>query len=216
MRFPAALAAAIALVTTNARADLTDADIRGPVRVGSGWSSMYHARVLSLSFEDELKAKRLSDTLTVHVVFGMDGVRGPSYVNAAGETKHKGFLGVDIGPGFMWRIGPRGPAFVLNGTIGPLWESNSDDLSPHGIGIAARAELFPFYQDLVEAVMCPRGWVATYVLSGLHGWALARQDWLGSNAGQTYAVGLGIELGRNLLLPILGVVMDGACSAKGK
>jgi hypothetical protein len=171
-----ALALACALASAHARADdAPDVDIRGPIRVGSGWSTMYGARVLSLSFEDELKVKRLSDTLTVHVVFGMDGVRGPAFVNAAGETKHKGFLGVDVGPGFMWRVGPRGPAFIVNGTIGPLWEANSDDFAPHGIGVAGRAEIFPFYQDLVEVVMCPRGWVPTYVLSGIHAWALARQ-----------------------------------------
>src|SRR4051794_32562309 len=106
-----ALAAALVTFAADARADVPDVDIRGPVRVGSGWSTMYGARVLSLSFEDELKVKRLSDTLTVHVVFGMDGVRGPEYVNAAGETKHKGFLGVDLGPGIMWRP-THGPAFV--------------------------------------------------------------------------------------------------------
>jgi hypothetical protein len=199
----------------SARADVPDLDIRGPIRVGSGYSTMYGARVLSISFEDELQIKRISDTVRLHVVFGMDGVRGPAYVNAANETKHKGFLGVDIGPGLLWRIGRTGPAFVVNGTIGPLWESSSDDFAPHGIGVAGRAEIFPFYQDLVEAVVCKRGWVATYVFSGINAWALARQDWLGSAAGATYAVGLGIELGRNLLLPILGAVMDASCSASG-
>ena len=220
---PSALVASTAFVLTasvgtgahDARADVPDVDIRGPVRVGTGYSTMYGARVLSISFEDELQVKRISDSVRLHVVFGMDGVRGPAFQNAAGETKHKGFLGVDIGPGLLFRAGGKGPAFVLNGTIGPLWESNSDDFAPHGIGVVGRAEIFPFYQDLVEAVMCPRGWFSTYVLSGINGWALARQDWLGSAAGATYAVGLGIELGRNLLLPILGAVMDASCSRPG-
>lgn len=214
---PFAFAALVAVVASvfDARADPLDVDLRGPVRVGTGYSMMYGARVLSLSFEDELQVMRLSDNVRLHVVFGMDGVRGPAFQNAAGETKHKGFVGFDVGPGLFFRARDKGPAFIVNGTIGPLWESSSDDLAPHGIGVVGRVELFPFYQDLAEAVSCPRGWFSTYVLSGTNGWALARQDWLGRAAGATYAVGLGFEIGRNLLLPILGAVLDGSCSRAG-
>jgi hypothetical protein len=204
-----AVLAAPVLVASEARADLDD--IRGPIRVGAGWSNVYRARVLSLSFEDEMSLWKLGSTARGQLVFGMDGVRGPSYTLVDGTTKQRGYLGVTLGTGILARLGEHGPAAVLTATMGPLFEQ--EELTPHGFGVAARGELFPFYLDIKELVACEHGTVWTFVLSGLHGWVLTRQDWIGADQGTTYAAGLGIELGRNLLVPMMNAIMDlGMCS----
>jgi hypothetical protein len=60
-------------------------DVRAPVRVGWGWSDLFHAGVLSLSFEDELALQRLGESGSLHLVFGMDGQRGIRVTFSAGQ-----------------------------------------------------------------------------------------------------------------------------------
>jgi hypothetical protein len=206
MRFaPFALVlVALVAVAPAARADIFD--LRAPVRVGFGYSRLYRARVLSVSFEDEMGLLRLADGTLLELVFGMDGVRGPT----VGGARH-GYLSVDAGTAISQRLGPGGPLLVLGATFGPLFEGN-EDFAPHGVGVAARAELFPFYLDVGECARCTRGGFASFVLSGLSGWVLARQDWLGDAAAPTYAAGFGIDLARNFLFPVLDAVLGGVCS----
>jgi len=46
-------------------------------------------------------------------------------------------------------------------------------------------------------------WFREYVLSGIHVWVATRYDVLRSGRGQTVAGGVGLDLGRTLLVPIL-------------
>jgi hypothetical protein len=184
-----------------------DVDIVGPVRVGWGYSRLFEAQILSLSFEDELWWHRLSDGALLGVAFGMDGQR------VLGDTPApRGFLGTGIGPSLLLRPENGRPAVVVSGTAAPLWQSHEQETSLSGFGVAGRLEIWPFYQSIVEATECRRGTAQTYLLSGLHGWGLARYDWLGTR-GDSYAIGIGIDLGRNVLLPILGAVLGGSCAA---
>lgn len=186
--------------------ELPDVDIAGPVRVGWGYSRLFRSRILSLGFEDELMVHRLSSSLSLGAVFGMDVQRALDDV-----PKPRSFLATGLGPAALFRPAEAGPAFILSGTGAPLWQSSDEKTSLVGFGVSARVETWPFYQSLVEAVECRRGTVATYLLSGLHGWALARHDWMGTS-GDSYAVGFGLDLGRNVLLPVLGATLGGACA----
>ena len=183
-----------------------DIDARGPVRVGLGTSRLFDSRVLSLSFEDEIDIWRLSRGAMLGVVFGLDAQR-------AMESKivDRGFLSTGFGPELALRMPRQGPLFVLSGTAAPLWQSDASATSLAGLGVSFRAEAFPFYQSLTEAVDCERGTLQTYVLSGLSGWALTRCDWLGSQ-GQSVAVGFSLDLGREFILPVLGAVLRSSCS----
>lgn len=191
----------------NARAEELDIDAIGSVRVGLGYSHLMHSRILSLSFEDQFQVYRLSETAVMTVVFGMDGQRPLD-----NEPKRRGFLASTLGPGLLF--GSRGgPAFTLGATAAPLWQSQDDTTKLAGFGVGLRTEAYPFYQTLIEAVECRRGTFETYVLSGLHGWAQVRRDWIGVG-GESYAVGFGFDLGRNVLLPVLGAVLKGSCAEK--
>jgi hypothetical protein len=184
-----------------------DVDIIGSVRAGLGWSELMRSRILSLSFEDQLQVHRLSDELAMTVIFGMDGQRPLD-----GARRERSFWGVTLGPGLLLHA-PRGPAFTLGATASPLFQSKDDSTKLAGFGVGVRVEAYPLYQSLVEAVECDRGTFSTYVLSGLHGWAQTRRDWLGFS-GESYAVGFGFDLGRNVLLPILGAALHGSCAAR--
>jgi hypothetical protein len=205
------LAFLLAALTSSgvARAEEFDMDAIGSVRIGLGYSRLMRSRVLSLSFEDQFQVYRLSDPLVMTVVFGLDGQRPLDE-----EPKRRGFLATTLGPGFL--LHPRGgPAFTLGATAAPLWQSKDDSSSLAGFGVGLRAEAYPFYQTLFEAVECRRSTFETYVLSGLHGWAQVRHDWIGVG-GESYAVGFGFDLGRNLLLPILGAALKGSCAGPEK
>lgn len=215
MRLRLAAMAAIVisvLVAPEARAELVD--LRGPVRIGTGWSHLYHERVLSLSFEDAIALWRLGDHARGEILFGMDGVRGPTYTPPGKDPTHDGYLAANLGLGLSFPLAGKddGPLLAVNATMGPLFEGK-EDFAPHGIGVAARAEVFPLYLGLESCVACDHGWFRTYVLSGLSGWALARQDWLGSSSGPTFAAGFAVDFARNLLLPLLGSILGGACSS---
>ncbi len=164
--------------------------------------------MLSLSFEDELDIWRLGPSTMLGVVFGMDGQRA-----LESEIDTRSFLATGLGVDLAPRVDRGGPLFVLSATAAPLWQSSNDSTSLSGFGVGLRGEVYPFYQSLTEAVGCDRGTLRTYVLSGLSGWALTRYDWLGGR-GQSAAVGFSIDLGREVLLPILGAVLRGSCAAR--
>lgn len=217
-RLFAALAAALALWPRTARADQVIAagapapapfqlDLRAPVQVGWGYSQLFHSRVLSLGFHDELSVMQLARSAQLDVVFGMDGQR------TLGPAPRRSFLATSLGVGLSARLGRHGPLVVGTYTFAPLWHSSSDSTHLVGFGVGLRDQIFPFYQTIGEAVACARGGLSNYVLSGLNGWAEARQDWMGSS-GPSYAVGFGIDLGREVLLPILGAALHGSCSRR--
>jgi len=212
------LALALAPATASARerdaADddgslrLEQIDARGPVRFGAGYSSLLHAPVISLSFEDEIGVLRLG-AAHLGVIVGMDGYRAPDLPNAEGDRARRGFLAVGGGANVALRLGR--PLLSVGATGGPGWQSGGDSLLPRGFGVAGRAAVFPFYVTMTEGARCERGWFSTYVLSGLSVWGLARRDWVGVDSGNTLAAGVGIELGRNVLMPVLHQVMTGRC-----
>lgn len=188
--------------------DEFDLDAIGAVRAGLGWSELYDARILSLSFEDHIRVARLSDDVGGLVTFGMDGQR------PLGVSRSKrGFLATTLGGGFLFHNEP-GPAVVLSMTLAPLLSSGEDGATKLvGFGLGTRAEVYPFYETLAKVVRCDRGPFRTYVLSGLHAWLLTRRDWLGQS-GESYAFGLGFDLGRNVVLPVLGAALPAACASR--
>ncbi len=184
-----------------------DIDAIGSVRVGLGYSYLLHSRILSISFEDQIQIHRLSRVTVMTAVFGMDGQRPFDE-----EPRRRGFLATTLGPGLLFAP-HHAPAFTLSATAAPIWQSRDDTTHLTGFGVGLRAEAYPFYLPLLEAVECRRGAFATYVLSGLHGWALTRRDFIGVS-GESYAVGFGIDLGREILLPILGATLSAACAVE--
>ncbi|MBK7580757.1 MAG: hypothetical protein IPI67_11175 [Myxococcales bacterium] len=181
-----------------------DLDAIGSVRVGVGHSTLLDTRILSLSFEDQIRVHRLSDAVAVTAIFGMDAQRPLDP-----DSPRLGFLATGLGAGLLLHRLP-GPALTLGLTGAPLWQSKDDSTHLAGFGAALRVEVYPFYQALTEAVQCRRGVIATYLLSGLHAWALGRRDFIGLG-GESWAMGLGFDLGRNAILPVLGAVLPAAC-----
>lgn len=181
-----------------------DVDAIGSVRVGVGWSRLTDTRVLSLSFEDQLRVYRLSPSVGLTAIFGLDGQRPLDF-----DSPRRGFLATGLGAGLLVHDAP-GPALTLGLTAAPLWQSRDDSSKLVGFGAGLRVEVYPFYQSLSEAVHCRRGALSTYVLSGLHAFVLGRYDSIGQS-GESYAAGLGFDLGRNVILPVLGAVLPASC-----
>lgn len=185
-------------------------DVRGPLQLGTGWSTLYQAPVYAMSFEASASVVELTERTWLHLTFGESGVI--SAFRERGEER-PGFLGVDLGLGISGRA-RRGPAFLLTATAGPRWGNGGPQgLRPHGFGVQTKAELLPFYLTIPEIVddgrgqnrRESRGWsrFRRYVLSGLELWANARYDRVLGQHGNTWSGGIGFDLGRSVILPAL-------------
>jgi len=179
-------------------------DVRGPVQFGWGWSNVYRAPAYSMSFEAQISMLELGDTTWMHVVFGESAVL--SAVRPANEERPPGFLGLDVGLGIS-RYAPRGPAFLLTATAGPRWANDGPQrLRSDGFGVQGKAEVYPFYLTVPEIVAGEHRWLRRHVLSGLSLWAGARWDQVLGRSGNTWAGGVGLDLGRTVLLPVMQAV----------
>lgn len=175
-------------------------DVRGPLQLGWGWSSVYRAPAYSMSFEVQASMLEITDTTWLHLVFGESGVL--SAVRPANEAEPPGFLGMDLGLGIS-RYAPRGPAFLLTATAGPRWATNGPQrLRSDGFGVQGKAEVYPFYMSIPEIVAGERRWLRRYVLSGVSLWAGTRWDQVLDRRGNTWSGGVGLDVGRTLLLPV--------------
>lgn len=175
-------------------------DVRGPVQFGWGWSNLYRAPAYSISFEAQASIFEITDTTALHFVFGESGVL--SAVRPAGADKPPGFFGVDMGLGIS-RYAARGPAFLLSATAGPRWASDGPQrLRSDGFGVQGKAEVYPFYMSIPEIIAGERRWFRRYVLSGVSLWAGTRWDQVLGHSGNGYAGGVGLDVGRTVMLPV--------------
>jgi hypothetical protein len=186
-------------------------DVRWAAQIGYGYALARRAPVLALGHEGHVSFVELSSAAQLHVAFGSSGFVDPS----RGWHRRTGVLGADLGVGLSRHV-TGGPALVATVTAGPRWEASRTrfgaDIQPSrgtaplrvdGWGIAAHIDAYPFYMTIPEILHDDRGWFREYVLSGLHVWVAMRHDVLKSGRGQTVAGGIGLDLGRTLLVPIL-------------
>lgn len=175
-------------------------DVRGPMQFGWGWSNVYRAPAYSMSFEVQASMFEITKTTALHLVFGESGVL--SAVRPAGADKPPGYFGIDMGLGIS-RYAPRGPAFLLTATAGPRWASDGPQrLRSDGFGVQGKAEVYPFYMTIPEIIAGDHCWFRRYVLSGVSLWAGTRWDQVLDRRGNTYAGGVGLDIGRTLMLPL--------------
>jgi hypothetical protein len=186
-------------------------DVRWAARVGYGYALGRRAAVLTLGHEAQVSFVELSKAAQLHIAFGTSGFVDPS----RGWHRRTGILGADLGFGLSRHV-PGGPALVATITAGPRWDANRTrfgaDIQPSrggsslrvdGWGLVGRIDAYPFYMTIPEILHEERGWFREYVLSGLHVWVATRYDVLRTGRGQTVAGGVGLDLGRTILLPIL-------------
>lgn len=179
-------------------------DVRGPVQLGWGWSNVYRAPAYTMSFEAQVSLLELTKTTWMHFVFGESGVL--SAVRPANAEEVPSFLGIDMGLGVS-RYAPEGPAFLLTATAGPRWANDGPRrLLSHGFGVQGKAEVYPFYMTVPEIVASDRGWLRRRVLSGLSLWVGTRWDQVLDRRGNTWTGGVGLDLGRTVILPVLQAV----------
>ena len=186
-------------------------DVRWAAQVGYGYSIARRTHALTLGHEAQISFVELSRAAQLHVALGMSGLVDPRY----GWQDRTSTLGVDAGLGLSRHVAG-GPALVATATVGPRWEKvRSDfgaDITPSngfeslrvdGWGVVGRIDAYPFYMTIPEILAEDRGWFREYVLSGVHVWAAARYDVLRTGRGPTIAAGLGLDIARMLLTPIV-------------
>lgn len=186
-------------------------DVRWSAQVGYGYSLPRRAPALALGYEGQVSFVELSNAAQLHIAFGVSGIVDPS----RGWARRSSMLGADLGIGLSRHV-EGGPAVVATVTAGPRWNTErnrlGEDIRPrHGVaalrvdgwGVVGKIDAYPFYRTIPEIVRKDDGWFREYILSGLHVWALARYDALNTGRGPSIAGGIGFDLGRTLLLPML-------------
>ena len=175
-------------------------DVRMPVRMGWGYSALYRAPAYDFGFEGQASFVELTESMWLHVNFGESAVL-PAVVRREGQRR-PGFFGVDLGLGLS-RYAPGGPAFFVSATTGPRWDSQDRGFRPDGFGVTGRAEVYPFFMSIPEIVDERPRWFRGMFLSGLHLWVSTRYDRITGRHGNTFAGGIGLDLGRAVIVPIL-------------
>jgi hypothetical protein len=175
-------------------------DVRGPLQFGWGYSNLWKTPVYAIAFEVQASVVEITKTTWLHVAFGEDFMIAPYPVRDGERTP--GLMGADVGLGLS-RYAPGGPGLFVTVTGGPRWTLGRDRIAPDGGGIVGRADVFPFYRSIPELVQMRGQWFRKYVLSSVNLWVSARFDYTPAAHGNTYAGGVGLDVGRTVLLPII-------------
>lgn len=175
-------------------------DTRGPLQFGWGYSNLWKTPVYAIAFEAQWSFVEITKSTWLHMSFGENVLLAPYPVR--GSDKAPGMLGVDLGVGLS-RYATGGPGFFVGVTAGPRWLFGHDRAAPDGVGVVGRADLYPFYLSIPEIVKMERQWFRKYILSSVHLWVNARYDHTPVTHGNTYAGGIGLDVGRTLMAPII-------------
>lgn len=190
-------------------------DLRWATQVGYGVSITRRASVLTLGTEAHVSFVEITKAAQLHAALGVSGMVDSRH----GWQSRASLFGVDAGFGLSHHA-PGGPALVATATVGPRWATDRAapdiQVSPEGTtlrvdgwGVVGRIDAYPFYLTIPEILHEDRKWFREYVASGLHVWVTARYDVLSSSRGLAIAGGLGLDLGRMLLTPIVVRSMRG-------
>lgn len=187
-------------------------DVRMTFSVGAGYSQQYRSFVETGALDGTISFLQLTEATSLHLSLGEAAVTAPKAItpHPADRFEEQGFLSVDAGLG-VTRVGPNKVAFSLSVMGGPRWSDDWLDMKgivPNGRGGRVRAELFFAYTRLEDAYPRPHSekWFRRYVLGGLHLWADARYDIVASQAGPSWAGGVGLDFVRAAMLPVFDVI----------
>jgi hypothetical protein len=201
---------------STARAEDRYIDVQGPIDVGVGHSGVLGDKAVGIHVGVWWGLRRITPQLSLELLAGLDTLDAFHRLpKNAPPTEFDGLFGLVVGPALFYRV-PEGPAFAVAPAISPLWIAGADDLTFRGVAASLRFAVYPFYEELLDVLECKHGWFVTNVLGGLHGWALARQDWVGTATGASLLVGVGVEIGRNIAAPLVEEAVGEGCARHGR
>lgn len=207
-------AAIVVSLATTARADDPDIDLRGPLRIGVGWSGPFKSPTVMGGFHDQVRFKSLLPWLGLELAAGLTFMSIPPPKGADADAPLRGYTTFDLGAGLSFRSKEGGPLAVVTGTLGMVFDSPADVLHVIGFGMAITTDVYPLYLDINEAGRCEKGAAYTYIGSALFFWTSLRDDIFGDANAPSWAAGFGLDVARSMLLPPLGLVLHEACSRR--
>jgi hypothetical protein len=173
-------------------------DVRGPLQFGWGYSTLWRTPVYEINFDVHAAFVEITESTWLHLVYSENFILAAYPVR--GHEKTPSMLGLDLGVGLS-RYATGGPGFFVSVTGGPRWMG--DGWRPDGAGIVGRADVYPFYMTVKEIIAMEKRWFRKYVLSSVHVWASARYEYTPAAQGNTFGGGIGLDVGRTLMLPII-------------
>lgn len=199
--------ASLALLTVAADASAKDdVDVRWPLRFGMGYSAPYAVGAPHVGFDAEIQPPHLSESVAAFVFTSIDAL----YIPDAG-TVQRAYAAFSIGAGLFIHAPGIGPAVSLHLGLGLL--SGDDDVV--GGGVSLVANVYPYYFSLTDAIACRRGPFASYLASSVFLWTGGRLDVANESRGGIVSFGVGLDLSRSVLLPVIAYVLKKGCSKAG-
>jgi len=184
--------------------------VRWPLRVGMAYSAPYAVSAVHWGIDTEFQAPHLSKSVAVFLATAVDAVDIPDAGTPA-QPYERAFSSIYLGGGIFVHTPGIGPAVTL--TLGGGILMRKEDVV--GGGVSLVVNVYPYYYSVVDAVECARGPYAAYLASSLFFWTGGRLDVANESRGGTVSFGVGMDISRSVLLPVIAYAMKQGCSKPG-
>lgn len=184
--------------------------MRWPLRVGMAYSAPYAVSAAHWGIDTEIQAPHVSKSVAVFFATAVDGIDIPDAGTPA-QPYERAFSSVFLGGGIFLHTPGIGPAVSV--TLGGGLLFRGDDVV--GGGVSLVATVYPYYYSMTDAVECARGPFAAYLASSLFLWTGGRLDAANESRGGTVSFGVGMDISRSVLLPVIAYAMKAGCSKPG-
>lgn len=216
--------AALILLPLSARAEEDPAlpwDVQMPLRVGGGGTTMWGGSpAFAASLGGILVGKELLHGVRPQITIGFDAVHGKDDPTVTQIDRDNGKTSVGfpqslihIETGFGLRFGSAsGPAGAISFAPGAVFidlpgRFKQEPITTVGLGLLWRVEFTPwfisFHRDKENDEEDVRPNFGAWALASLSIWASVRADWVEKNEGVFIGGGLGFDLGRLLIAPLI-------------
>jgi len=174
------------------------------------YSAPYAVSALHVGFDAEIQPPHLSKRVAAFLFTSIDGIFIPDAGTPAAPVE-RSYSSIVIGGGLFVHSPGIGPAVSLHLGLGLLTRGND----VVGGGFSFVANVYPYYFSITDAIECQRGPFASYLASSVFMWTGGRLDVANESRGGLVSFGVGLDISRSVLLPLIAYALKKGCSTPG-
>ena len=174
------------------------------------YSAPYSVAGVHWGFDAEVQPPHLSASVAAFLFASIDAVGIPDG-GTPEQPYARAYSSMALGAGLFVHTPGIGPAVSLHLGVGLLVR----DQDAVGAGVSLVANVYPYYFSVDDALECERGPFAAYLASSLFLWTGGRLDVANESRGGIVSFGVGVDMSRSLLLPVLAYLFKAGCSKRG-
>ena len=171
------------------------------------YSGPYAVSALHWGFDAEIQPPHITESVAAFLFTSIDSVGIPD-AGTPQQPYERAYSSIAIGGGLFIHTPGIGPAVSLHLSAGLL--GRGEDIV--GGGFALVANVYPYYVSVIDAIKCERGPFSAYLASSLFLWTGGRLDVLNESRGGIVSFGVGLDMSRSILLPVIAYALKEGCS----